>query len=611
MKRKLISWILTFALAVVLFAAPVMAAEIDEEQNETDEVALTEEEVKVSDDAAPEDGDSLEEEEEEQAETVEDEDETIVTTAETSPDDEDDFEPVQNEIVDFTLDLYDVVEEENVNATLAVTNGFGQGDDGDWYYYVGGQIAVDTNSVIQGTVNDVNAWWYVVAGKVQLGFTGLADYSNSNGWWYIEDGKVTFNFNGVEKNKNGWYYIKDSKVDFSYNGFATNSNGNWYIENGKVTFNKNSVIKDTTGAIGTKGTWWYVVGSKVQTGFTGLADYSNENGWWYIENGKVTFTKDTIAKNKNGWYYVKDSKVDFNFTGLADFPNENGWWYCENGKVTFKKDTIAKNKNGWYYVKDSKVDFSFTGLADFPNENGWWYIENGKVTFTKETVAKNKNGWYYVKDSKVDFNYNGIAQNSNGWWYIKSGKVDFSAGDYSFAANTSQIIDVRASGNTGTLTLYNKNGGSFTQALSTSCYVGRNGITSNKSEGDGKTPSGVYTLGQAFGVASDPGSTRSYLKVTSNYYWVDDSTSKYYNQLVDISKVTKDWSSAEHLIDYTSAYKYAIAIDYNTACTPYKGSAIFLHCSTGSSTSGCVAVSESNMIKILQSLKSDTRIYIH
>ncbi len=258
--------------------------------------------------------------------------------------------------------------------------------------------------------------------------TNVTDIVKIDGvWTYTVNGEPDYTHTGVDKNVNGWYYVKNGVVDFSYNGFATNSNGKWYIENGKVTFNKNSVIKDTTGAIGSKGTWWYVVGSKVQTDFTGLADYSNENGWWYIENGKVTFTKDTIAKNKNGWYYVKDSKVDFSFTGLADFSNEYGWWYCENGKVTFKKDTIAKNKNGWYYIKDSKVDFSFTGLADFSNENGWWYCEKGKVTFKKDTIAKNKNGWYYVKDSKVDFSFTGLADfpNENGWWYCQNGKVNF------------------------------------------------------------------------------------------------------------------------------------------------------------------------------------------
>ncbi len=265
---------------------------------------------------------------------------------------------------------------------------------------------------------------------IMLLATGPTDivYDSSTGQWvYVVNGIPDYTYTGVAKNSNGWWYVKDGVVDFTYNGFAENENGKWYIEDGKVTFNKNSVIQDKTGAIGAEGTWWYVVGSKVQTDFTGLADYSNENGWWYIENGKVTFTKDAIAKNKNGWYYIIDSKVDFSFTGLADFSNENGWWYIENGKVTFSKNTVAHNKNGWWYVKDSKVNFNFTGLADFSNENGWWYCENGKVTFKKNTIAQNKNGWFYVKNSKVDFNFTGLADfsNENGWWYCENGKVTF------------------------------------------------------------------------------------------------------------------------------------------------------------------------------------------
>ncbi len=304
--------------------------------------------------------------------------------------------------------------------------GFAENSNG-WWYIENGKVTFNKNSVIQDTNKKINGssdWWYVVGSKVQEGFTGLADYSNSSGWWYIEKGKVSFTYSGVEQNTNGWFYIQDSKVDFSYNGFAHNSNGWWYIENGKVTFKKNSVILDSNKKVDGTSSWWYVVESKVQTTFTGLADYSNSNGWWYIESGKVSFTKDTIAHNKNGWWYVKDSKVDFNFTGLADFPNSNGWWYCENGKVTFKKDTIAKNKNGWWYIKDSKVDFSFTGLADFPNENGWWYCQDGKVNFNYNGIARNKNGWWYVKDSKVDFSFTGTVTAGGRRYSVTNGKVN-------------------------------------------------------------------------------------------------------------------------------------------------------------------------------------------
>ncbi|MCC8150523.1 MAG: Ig-like domain-containing protein, partial [Lachnospiraceae bacterium] len=204
---------------------------------------------------------------------------------------------------------------ENVAAACAVTvsfyNGVYEAPEGapqssGWYYYKDGAVDTNRTDVMQCTVNGVYAWWY------------------------IKNGQVTFT-ETVAKNSNGWWYIKNGKVDFSYNGFAKNSNGWWYLENGKVTFQKNSVIQDKTGALGSKGTWWYVVGSKVQQNFTGLADYSNENGWWYIQIGKVDLTKNTVAKNKKGWWYVKGGKVQFGYTGIAK--NSNGWWYIKNGKV--------------------------------------------------------------------------------------------------------------------------------------------------------------------------------------------------------------------------------------------------------------------------------------
>ncbi len=479
-------------------------------------------------------------------------------------------------------------------------------DDGNWYYYTKSVIDTSKTDVMQGTVDGKSGWWYVISGKVQTDFTGLADFSNAYGWWYIKNGEVDFSANTVAQNKYGWWYVTDGKVQFGYTGVSNYANayGWWYIKNGKVDFSVNTVAQNNYGwwyvrngkvdfsantvAQNSYG-WWYVTGGKVQFGYTGVANYSNANGWWYIKNGKVDFSANTVAQNKYGWWYVTGGKVQFGYTGVANYSNANGWWYIKNGKVDFSANTVAQNSYGWWYVTGGKVQFGYTGVANYSNDYGWWYIKNGKVDFSANTIAKN--------------NY--------GWWYVKNGKVDFSAGDYSFAANTSQILDVQATGNTGTLTMYNKNGNSFTKVSSANCYVGKNGVTSNKIQGDYKTPAGVYTLGQAFGVASDPGSTRSYLKVNQYHYWVGDSSSKYYNQLVDSRETGIVWNDAEHLIDYPVAYKYAIAIDYNTSQIPNKGSAIFLHCSTGGSTAGCVSVSESYMVTILKSLKSDTRIYIH
>ncbi len=211
--------------------------------------------------------------------------------------------------------------------------GFASNENGDWYIEKG-KVTFAKNSVIKdakGAIGPKGTWYYVVGSKVRKDYTGVANYKNENGWWYIRNGKV----------------------DFTYTGFSSNKNGKWYVEKGQVKFNKNSVIKDAKGAIGPKGTWYYVVGSKVQTGYTGVANYKNENGWWYIKNGKVDFSANTVAKNKNGWWYVKNGKVDFKYTGIAS--NKNGTWYVKDGKVRFDYSGKVKVGKVTYTVIKGKV----------------------------------------------------------------------------------------------------------------------------------------------------------------------------------------------------------------------------------------------------------------
>ncbi len=231
---------------------------------------------------------------------------------------------------------------------------------------------------------------------------------------------------GLLKDSDGvWRLYADGVFCKDYYGFAENANGKWYVESGVVDFTKTDILKDRTGAIGTAGDWYYVIGNKVQTGFTGLSNFRNVNGWWYIKDGKVDFSHNGVDKNRNGWYYVTGGKVQFGFTGLANYKNENGWWYIAGGKVDFTHNGVDKNKNGWYYVVGGKVRFDFTGLGNYGNANGWWYIAGGKVDFTHNGVDKNKNGWWYVENGKVQFNFHGIASNKNGTWYLNNGKVQF------------------------------------------------------------------------------------------------------------------------------------------------------------------------------------------
>lgn len=160
---------------------------------------------------------------------------------------------------------------------------------------------------------------------------------------------------------------------------------------------------------------------------------------------------------------------------------------------------------------------------------------------------------------------------------------------------------------------YTKNQNSWKLEWKEASTVGREGITGNKWEGDGKTPSGAYGFSMAFGLKEDPGSHIPYHKVVKGDYWVDDSDSPYYNQLVNTCAIPKSWASAEHLEGASPYYNYALALDYNLDRTPGKGSAIFLHCFTaspGKGSGGCICLPQSRVKELIHSATAKTRIVI-
>lgn len=131
--------------------------------------------------------------------------------------------------------------------------------------------------------------------------------------------------------------------------------------------------------------------------------------------------------------------------------------------------------------------------------------------------------------------------------------------------------------------------------------VGKNGIApkGQKLEGDGRTPSGIYELRLAFGYEPSIETKLNYRQATDNDFWVDDPRSIQYNQWVIGQPQTV---SFEYLRRKDDLYKVGIVIEYNTQpIVPGNGSAIFLHIwkSEGEPTSGCVALSENNLRKLL------------
>ena len=237
-------------------------------------------------------------------------------------------------------------------------------------------------------------WYYYVNGEVDETYTGVA--KNEYGWWYIENGQVDFEHYGVEKNSNGWWRIEGGRVNFEFNGFAENENGWWYLQNGKVQFDMTDVLKGTV---------------------------EGKSGWWNVTDGQVIF-EDTVAKNNNGWWYIENGMVDFNHYGVEK--NSLGWWRIEAGRVNFTYNGFAENKNGWWYLQAGKVQFGITDVlkGTVEEENGWWNVKGGQVIF-EDTVAKNSNGWWRIEAGKVNFDFDGFAENKNGWWYLQDGKVQF------------------------------------------------------------------------------------------------------------------------------------------------------------------------------------------
>ena len=184
--------------------------------------------------------------------------------------------------------------------------------------------------------------------------------------------------------------------------------------------------------------------------------------------------------------------------------------------------------------------------------------------------------------------------------------------DVGRAAGSDQVVVVDSSGTRATVRACSRQSdGTYVTDLGPfSGYVGRTGVTSasSKREGDGHTPAGVYPLRGGFGAKGDPGLPQGWFTVDGNDYWVDDPDSALYNTH-QRGPADGRWDSAENLLT-VPAYNYAQVIGYNEGATPGKGSAIFLHVSTGGPTAGCVSVATSALLDIFRWERSGAVIVI-
>ena len=191
-----------------------------------------------------------------------------------------------------------------------------------------------------------------------------------------------------------------------------------------------------------------------------------------------------------------------------------------------------------------------------------------------------------------------IWQGTDGRWMIED---DEKIGQLEVAQYTNQIIVVAVSDGEARLCMYENGNESWQLVLESEAVIGKNGLGKTK-EGDGKTPVGVFLFVKAFGILDNPGTQMEYIKVDKSHYWVDDSESNYYNQLVSTDEIMVDWMSAEHIVEFEESYHYVLATSYNMEKISGKGSAVFLHCTSEKSeaTAGCIAVPEVYMREIIR-----------
>ena len=256
--------------------------------------------------------------------------------------------------------------------------------------------------------------------------------------------------------------------------------------------------------------------------------------------------------------------------------NYNVILYMGDNVNDFPLDTYGKLVAGRNAIIDENQNNFGTKFIAFPNPfyGGW-----------EEALAQNYKN--LTPQQKEEARLNSLVS-----WSSEQMKTANLLANSATAQKTDQIILVVDH----TLSLWNKIDGEWYENFETYCGYGRNGLSYNRTAGDGTTPIGAFPILHAFGLGDNPGTEMTYKKITPNSYLSAETST--YNTWVESSYKI----AGEHLADYYQ-YQYAMNIGFNINPTVVgKGAAIFLHCkSIGRWTSaGCVTVPENYMLDLLR-----------
>ena len=193
----------------------------------------------------------------------------------------------------------------------------------------------------------------------------------------------------------------------------------------------------------------------------------------------------------------------------------------------------------------------------------------------------------------------------------------------SYLTNSNQVLFVKTKSVNaiqGTMCLYERknNRKRWKQTDSFAIVVGRAGLATDpqtalsftnmpvKKEGDGKSPAGIFALGDVFSYHKLDHLQMPFVQVDTNFYCVDDVASSYYNTLIVNDTAKQAFNSFEHMKRNDNFYEYGVWVLYNSnPVTAGNGSCIFIHVwkDENSGTSGCTAMSKQNILKLIHWLR--------
>ena len=178
-------------------------------------------------------------------------------------------------------------------------------------------------------------------------------------------------------------------------------------------------------------------------------------------------------------------------------------------------------------------------------------------------------------------------------------------------AATRQLITVEAASmrtTYATLRTWRRAGGCWVAAAGPyTARLGKNGLSANRREGDGTTPTGTYRIHPTmYGNEPNPGVRFRYRRLRCGDWWDEDARSPTYNSFQHVPCGTKPPFAglSEGMWQQPRPYPFLAVVEYNMRpAVPGKGSGIFLHAQTGGPTIGCISLRKSELRSVLRWLR--------